>query len=102
MEDIEQILATVHELLRTEGMSEAAAIVRDYPASIEQTGYDNWNGGTNIWDVQFKLPAQSYVRLGAKRSQLEEQITSRLKIAIEPETQDWYSAKIVPAREGLK
>ena len=99
MEDIEQILATVHELLRTEGMSEAAAIVRDYPASIEQTGYDNWNGGTNIWDVQFKLPAQSYVRLGAKRSQLEEQITSRLKIAIEPETQDWYSAKIVPARE---
>ncbi len=99
MEQIEQILATVHALLRAEGMSEAAAIVRDYPAHIEQTGYDNWNGGTNIWDVQFKLPAQDYARLGAKRSQLEEQITARLRTAIEPETQDWYSAKIVPARE---
>ncbi|CAD5200507.1 abortive infection family protein [Pseudomonas sp. FEN] len=99
MEQIEQILATVHALLRAEGMSEAAAIVREYPAHIEQTGYDNWNGGTNIWDVQFKLPAQNYARLGSKRSQLEEQITARLRTAIEPETQDWYSAKIVPARE---
>lgn len=99
MDQTEQILATVHALLRAEGMSEAAAIVREYPAHIEQTGYDNWNGGTNIFDVQFKLPAQQYARLGAKRSQLEEQITARLRTAIEPETQDWYSAKIVPARE---
>jgi hypothetical protein len=99
MEETEQILATVHALLRAEGMSEAAAIVREYPANIEQTGYDNWNGGTNIYDVQFKMPAQQYARLGAKRSQLEEQITARLRTAIEPETQDWYSAKIVPARE---
>ncbi len=99
MDQTEQILATVHTLLRAEGMSEAAAIVREYPAHIEQTGYDNWNGGTNIFDVQFKLPAQDYARLGAKRSQLEEQITARLRTAIEPETQDWYSAKIVPARE---
>lgn len=45
MEQIEQILATVHALLRAEGMSEAAAIVRDFPAHIQQTGYDNWNGG---------------------------------------------------------
>ncbi|MCJ2373885.1 abortive infection family protein [Pseudomonas sp. RGM 3321] len=99
MEQPEQILATVHALLRAEGMGEAAAIVREYPAHIEQTGYDSWNGGTNIYDVQFKLPAQDYARLGAKRSQLEEQITARLRTAIEPETQDWYSAKIVPARE---
>ena len=99
MDQTEQLLATVHALLRAEGMSEAAAIVREYPAYIEQTGYDNWNGGTNIYDVQFRLPAQQYAGLGAKRSQLEEQITARLRTAIEPETQDWYSAKIVPARE---
>lgn len=99
MDQTEQILATVHALLRAEGMSEAAAIVREYPGHIEQTGYDNWNGGTNIFDVQFKVPAQQYARLGAKRSQLEEQITARLRTAIEPDTQDWYSAKIVPARE---
>ena len=99
IEEVEQTLATVHALLRAEGMSDAASIVRDYPAQVELTGYDNWNGGTNILEFQFKLPAQDYARLGAKRSQLEEQITARLKTAIEYETQDWYSAKIVPAKE---
>lgn len=99
IEEIEQTLATVHALLSAEGMSDAASIVRDYPAQVELTGYDNWNGGTNILEFQFKLPAQDYARLGAKRSQLEEQITARLRTAIEYETQDWYSAKIVPAKE---
>jgi hypothetical protein len=99
IDEVEQTIATVHALLRAEGMSDAASIVRNYPAKFELTGYDNWNGGTNILELQFKLPAQDYARLGAKRSQLEEQITARLKTAIEYETQDWYSAKIVPAKE---
>jgi hypothetical protein len=102
MEDIEQIeqtLATTHTLLRAEGMTEAASVVREYPVQVELTGYDNWNGGTNIWEFQFKLPAQNYARLGPKRSQLEEQITARIRTTIEHESQDWYSAKIVPAKE---
>ena len=99
IDEIEQTFATVHGLLRAEGMSDVASIVRDYPAKVELTGCDKWNDGTNILQLQFKLPAQDYARLGAKRSQPEEQITARLKTAIEYETQDWYSAKIVPAKE---
>lgn len=99
---LETGLATVHALLKAEGMNEAAHVVRAYPSRTEQTGYDNWNGGTEIWDVLFELPATDYARLGAKRGQLEEQITARLKIVLEPDTQDWYSAKIVPARELKK
>lgn len=37
--------------------------------------------------------------MGVKRGQLEEQITARLKTVLTRETQDWYSAKIVPAKE---
>jgi AbiJ N-terminal domain 3/Abortive infection C-terminus len=99
MEQIEQKLATVHALLQAEGMDEAANIVRAFPAREEQTGYDNWNGGTEIREVQFQVPAQEYARLGTTRSQLEEQISARLKTVLEHETQDWYSVKIVPAKE---
>jgi hypothetical protein len=63
IEENEQTLATVHALLRAEGMGDAASIVRDYPAQVELTGHDNWNGGTNILEFQFKLPAQDYARL---------------------------------------
>ncbi|SDM10214.1 Abortive infection C-terminus [Oryzisolibacter propanilivorax] len=96
---LEETLATVHALLRSEGMVEAAALVRTYPARAEQTGYDNWNGGTEIWEVQFSVPASEYARLGTKRSQLEDQIAARLKTVLESETQNWYSARILPERE---
>ncbi|MFZ3128985.1 MAG: abortive infection family protein [Rhodoferax sp.] len=96
---LEEMLATVHALLSSEGMTEAAALVRSYPARAEQTGYDNWNGGTEIWEVRISMPAREFARLGAKRSQLEEQISARIKTVMESETQDWYTAKILPERE---
>ncbi|TGP40607.1 hypothetical protein EN871_27730 [bacterium M00.F.Ca.ET.228.01.1.1] len=83
-------------------MYEAANLVREHSARTEQTGYDNWNGGTEIWEVQIEVPAHEFARLGAKRAQLEEQISARLKTVIEQDTQDWYSAKIVPQKVGHK
>lgn len=75
-------------------MGEAAGLVRDYKIRAEQTGYDNWNGGTEIWEVFIEVPPKELVRLGSRKSQLEEQITARLKTVLESETEDWYSAKI--------
>ena len=99
---LEETLATVHALLSSEGMIEAASLVRNYPARAEQTGYDNWNGGTEIWEIQISVPAREFARLGAKRAQLEEQISARIKTVLESETQDWYTAKILPQREQRK
>ena len=100
--ELEDVLGSVHDLLVAEGMNEAAHLVRAYPARAEQTGYDNWNGGTEVWDVYFDVPAVDYARLGSRRHQIEEQITARLKSVLEPATQNWYSAKIVPRRTGAK
>lgn len=99
---LEETLATVHALLSSEGMVEAAKLLRSYPARAEQTGYDNWNGGTEIWEIQISVPASEFARLGAKRSQLEEQISARIKTVLDSETQDWYTAKILPERDRRK
>lgn len=99
-EYLDGTLATVSSLLEAEGMTEALGVVRCYPARAERTGYDNWNGGTEIWEVFFEIPANEYAQLGQRRSHIEEQITARLKVVLESETQDWYSAKIIPARES--
>lgn len=98
-QQLESTLATIYSLLQAEDAGEAANLVRTYPARIEQTGYDQWNGGTNIWVLSFELPAAEYVRLGSRRSHIEEQITARLKAVLDPATQDWYSTKIIPAKE---
>jgi hypothetical protein len=97
-ERLEETLGTVYTLLLAEGMTEAARVVREHPAKAEQTGYDNWNGGTEIWEIQIEIPAQEFARLGAKRTQLEEQISARLKTIVETDSQDWYSIKLIPAK----
>lgn len=63
-------------------------------------GYDNWNGGTNLMEIQFEVPAREYARLGSAKKQLEEQIAGSLKAVLEHETEDWYSARIVPTKEA--
>ncbi|KGR56438.1 hypothetical protein NX79_21415 [Xanthomonas vasicola] len=101
-DSLDAVLGTVVALLDAEGMSEAAAFVRTYSARAEQTGFDNWNGGTEIWTIFFDLPPHDYARLGSRREQLQEQINARLKIVLEHETSDWYSTSIVPSRAVSK
>uniref|UniRef100_UPI000D33DAAF abortive infection family protein n=1 Tax=unclassified Variovorax TaxID=663243 RepID=UPI000D33DAAF len=99
---LEEMLATVHALLNSEGLTEAAALVRTYPARAQQTGHDNWNGGTEIWEVHISVPAHEFAQLGANRAQLEEQISTRIRTVLDSDTQDWYTVKILPERERRK
>lgn len=93
---LEEVLGTVFELLSADGLDDAAEIVRVGEARAEETGYDNWNGGTALWTIYFSLPPSDYARLANRRPQLEEHITARLKIVLEPEADAWYAASIVP------
>jgi hypothetical protein len=89
-------LATVEEMLTAERMNQAADVVRAATPRIERTGYDNWNGGTEQWTVYLSIEPAEYALLGGAKDGVEEQITQRLKAVLEPFSQDWYSAKLVP------
>ncbi|MFA1672062.1 abortive infection family protein [Rhizobium mongolense] len=95
-ENYEAYLATASELLTVEGMIEAADTLKSSVPKIEETGYDNWNGGTTIWTIYLRMEPSAYARLGANREALEEQIYNRLKQVLEQYTEDWFSVKIVP------
>lgn len=98
-QELESVLGTVFALLAAEGHSQAAEIVRKFPARAEQTGSDNWNGGTDIWEVFFSLPATDYAQLGQGREQVEQRITDALKTVLKADQRVWLSAAIVTARE---
>ncbi|MEO1968417.1 MAG: abortive infection family protein [Sphingomonadaceae bacterium] len=89
-------LATVEELLVSEGMNEAAEVLREADAEIAETGFDNWNGGTRIHTVFLSIEPSEFGRLSAKRSSLEEQITARVKSVFEDGANDWFGVEIRP------
>ncbi|MGY2235018.1 hypothetical protein ACW9ID_08385 [Pseudomonas gingeri] len=62
--------------------------IRGHPANAELTENDNWNGGTNDWEIHFIIPALEYAKLGVKRIQLQERITTTLRTVTEHEQSD--------------
>jgi hypothetical protein len=50
-EGYEDYIATVTAMLTSEGMEESATLLRTAKLRLEETGFDNWNGGTTIWTI---------------------------------------------------
>ena len=98
-ENAEKYLATAAEMLTAERMTDASEILRLSTVKVEETGYDNWNGGTTIWTIYLLVEPAVYAQLGIKREAIEEQINKRLKPILDQYTSDWYSVTIAPKVE---
>ena len=77
-------------------MQRAAELLKSSDARFEQTGYDNWNGGTKIYTLYLRVPPETYALLGSNRESVEQQIAERLKPIIEQYSEDWFSVRIAP------
>lgn len=95
-ENPEPALATTARLLDAENLTQAAALLRAAQATFEQTGYDNWNGGTNIYTLWLRIAPEAYASLGSGRDNIQTQIQERLKPIIEQSSDDWFSVRIAP------
>lgn len=95
-EDIEPYLATTAEMLAAEGMDWIADVLRAADHRVEETGFDNWNGGTYTYTVFLAVEPAQYGQLGGSREPIEEQIAVRLKAVVAPYTSNWYTVSVVP------
>jgi hypothetical protein len=96
MKDIEPYIATTVDMLEADGLAEAANILRLSEIRVDKTGFDNWNGGTDIWTVYAHLPSVDFTKIAANKEQIQEQISARFKLVIEPYSDDWFSILICP------
>ena len=98
--EYERYLGTVAEMMSAEDLPDAVSLLKMASVRVEETGFDNWNGGTRIWTVYLSIPPGEYARFGVKRQTIETLTEKRLKAVTEPFTTDWVSVKIVPAVES--
>lgn len=94
--DDEDIIETVLRMLRAEGATEAAAILRASRCRFEQTGYDNWDGGTNVYTLFVEIAAETFVSIRQRRAEVEDQINKTLGAAIKQFRSGWYSVELSP------
>jgi predicted ATPase len=95
-----QTLATVERLLRAQGNVEAAEIIKKSKGEFEHTGYDNWDGGTDIFTLYLFVTAEEYAELGEKLSSLEDAINKSLGSLLKQVSNTWIKVEILPKLEG--
>jgi len=85
----EAALATAATLLDADDLHAAAALLRSCQARFEQTGYDNWNGGTNIYTLYLRVPPIEFAKLGEERETIAKQIDEHLHPVIGQFSEDF-------------
>ena len=61
---LEPFLAALARLFAAAGKPRDVAILVNAKASIEQTGYDNWDGGQYMYTIYLQVPASLFAQLG--------------------------------------
>lgn len=72
----------IASVLDVQGDSHLAEIVRSATPRIDETDYDNWNGGTYYYTLFLELPVADYARIEPALGAHEEKILAKLKTAL--------------------
>lgn len=78
-DDLEKLLAAMARLFAQQGQAREVAILAHARARIEQTNYDNWNGGTYGYTVLLELPAHLYAQLTDEQGKIEKAFHEKAK-----------------------
>ncbi|RAT96987.1 hypothetical protein [Brevibacillus sp. Leaf182] len=79
---IESKLATIVRMFAMEGLAREVAVLANSSARVEQTDYDNWNGGIYYYTLFLELPINLYVQIKENTEEIEKKIKDELSSVI--------------------
>ena len=78
-DDTEAIVRSLAQLYAMQGAKREVALLAQSQADMEQTNYDNWNGGTYTYTLNIRAPVALYAALGSDIETLEHEFSERLR-----------------------
>lgn len=89
------IVRTMQKIASTQRAAFEAQLLRVADASFVLTGYDNLNGGTDVWSLVLRIPVEDFASIGKRQEDLEGQILDRVKPLIRTEAGNWVSEVVI-------
>lgn len=80
-DELPKIVYTVSELLKADKEDELFEVLSKSEINVEETGYDNWNGGTYFFTVYLNCDIESFVKIRDRIEKIETDLLSRFEIA---------------------
>ncbi|HWP98321.1 MAG TPA: abortive infection family protein [Syntrophomonadaceae bacterium] len=100
IESTESYLATITQLFTLEGAINEVDLLAKAMAETVQTGYDNWNGGTNMYTLYLQVPISLYTQIIMDKETIEGKVLDKLGLVIRDDNN--YYVKVVISPELLK
>ena len=80
-----RITATVAQIAKLQGASLEAIVLEQANATLVETGYDNWNAGTDLFTLMLGVPIPTYAAIEDQREDLERSIERRVSQVVRGE-----------------
>ena len=85
----ETVVATLAELFRAQGNRVACDVLENSRARIEETGYDNWDGGTYLFTLFLELPMKVFAHVESDVPKMEKLISSKFAKVLPADGNQW-------------
>lgn len=96
-DDLNTIFYTVTEILKADKLYELTDLMSNSQISIEQTGYDNWNGGIYFYTLYLTVDIETFVKIRDRVQNIETTILEKFNIVTRHiESEQISSIMIVP------
>lgn len=84
-ERVGRIVATAAQIARLQNASLEATVLEKAKASLVETGYDNWNGGIDLFTLMLEVPIPTFAVIDSQREELERSIRQRTSQVVRTE-----------------
>ncbi len=80
-DEIRTIVYTVTEILKADKLDELTDILNSAQITLEQTGYDNWNGGTYFYTLHLLVDIGTFVKIRDRIQSIESDLLEKFSVA---------------------
>ena len=96
-EEIRKVVYTTCEILKADGKNELLKLLNNSELNVEETGYDNWNGGIYFFTVYLNVDVETFVKVRDRIEKIEAELLASFEIGTRHlESESISSVRIVP------
>lgn len=95
MEEGPKIIATLGNLFKREGLIPEFEVISQGKCSIEISGFDNWNGGTDIYGIFCKVPLDVYSKYEYEIQSIEQSIKKKAEKIFRSYSSSWIGEVVI-------
>lgn len=102
MIDPDILLSTLEDISKRKEDQAEYKILHNSNLKIEWSGYDNWNGGIDIYDVHLEVPTKTYAKYCDLVEDIEKSILIQISTIFRIYNDVWIRKVIVTPKKNLK